>query len=276
MGRTFDGAADYLESASSAAVNVGAGDFTIMLWLKNTTLPDDAARLFNKGTSSGGSQSNPGVRYECYFATSPTPDDVVFSIDDNVDKREVALDIPGELTDGVWHLWIFERDAGTHLKIFIDGNSEKAVTLTGAVGSLDNGFSLGIMAGRGGDDTLQLNFPGSLADFVLVKRLLSGNEKDGVYKRGFRHLGTGGNPSLWLPIWGIHSPEIDLSPNGGSATVVSAPPRTNHPPIAPFSQRWWGSVPSAVVAAPAAGQDLTWQGGGMYLPPTEEIEVVAY
>jgi hypothetical protein len=29
-------------------------------------------------------------------------------------------------------------------------------------------------------------------------------------------------------------------------------------------------------SAAAPGQDLTWQGGGMYLPPTEEIVVVAY
>jgi hypothetical protein len=274
MGRIFDGTADYLESASAAALNVGAADFTVIIWTKSSTEAGQDDRLFCKGTSVLGSESGPGVRYEAVYSDIGGGK-ITFTIDDNSIKEEADYLVPTELYDSSWHLWFFERDFGTAIKIFLDGNNEKA-SEADATGNLDNGFTLVIGAGRTSGDAIGNFWPVSLAEFVLVKRLLSGNEKDAIFKHGFRHLSTGGNPSLWLPIWGIHSPEIDLSPNGGSATVVSAPPRTNGPPIVPFSQRWWGSVPSAEVAAPAAGQDLTWQGGGMYLPPTEQIEVVAY
>lgn len=247
MGRTFDGTADYLESASAAALDVGAADFTVLLWMKSSTTPGSDDTLFNKGTSSGGSQSNPGVRYEATYSVAGPPGNLQFTIDDNVTKEQASYNGASELTDGLWHLWLFERDYGTHIKIFLDGNTEKASDVD-ASGNLDNGFSLLVGARRDNSDTVVGMYPGAFADVVLVKRLLSGNEKDAIYKHGFRHLSTGGNPSLWLPIWGIHSPEIDLSPNGGSATVVSAPPRTNGPPVVPFSRHWWGTVPEIGVA----------------------------
>lgn len=50
----------------------------------------------------------------------------------------------------------------------------------------------------------------------------------------------------YWPVWGLHSPEIDLTPFGRTMTVNNAPPLANDAPVAPFNLRRWGgrqSVP---------------------------------
>lgn len=63
-----------------------------------------------------------------------------------------------------------------------------------------------------------------------------------------------GNCVAYYPLWGLHSPEIDLCPVPQSLTLVNAPPIANHAPVTPFSARFWTPMPvieSAVdVSAP--------------------------
>jgi hypothetical protein len=49
----------------------------------------------------------------------------------------------------------------------------------------------------------------------------------------------------YWPIWGLHSPEIDLTANNRQMTLNNAPAYANHAPVSPFNGRRWGTLPQA-------------------------------
>ncbi len=57
----------------------------------------------------------------------------------------------------------------------------------------------------------------------------------------------------YWPIWGLHSPEIDLT-SGGRLMTVTGTTLANGPPIQPFSRRFWrGFTDQAAGAPPPSG-----------------------
>ena len=82
-------------------------------------------------------------------------------------------------------------------------------------------------------------------------------------------LGAGINPMrvrkdsciACLPLWGLHSTEIDLTNNGYTVTHYGTPTAVldSHAPVEPFSTSLWGTVPLIEEAAPG-GND----GAAMY------------
>lgn len=59
------------------------------------------------------------------------------------------------------------------------------------------------------------------------------------------------NLRLYMPLWGVHDPEINLVAGGLSGSLDNSPPQVAGPPVEPFNRRWWGTMPGAVeVAAP--------------------------
>lgn len=226
MARIFDGIDDYLEITDHADLDVGTGDFTIVIWNRSTASQASDARIFNKGGA---------IRYE---AGNLNVGSMSFVVDDDNIKNQANYNSVTELEDGLWHMWTFEHDVGTALKIFLDGDNEKASAGGGTVLSLDNSDSL--IIGKGGP----LGGPewkGELSGFALIKRVLTGAEKDAIFKIGnARRLST--RPSIDLPLWGLHSPEIDLS-GGGHTATVNGPTVVNGPPITPFTPKWSATVP---------------------------------
>ena len=110
MARAFDGSNDYIDVAATAAVNVNNNDFTVAIWLKSSTAPSSNDRLLSKGTTSGGTGG--GVRYEVILEVDGGSSSLDFTIDDNSTKTNISYGTVTDLSDGNWHLWIFERDAG--------------------------------------------------------------------------------------------------------------------------------------------------------------------
>ena len=55
-------------------------------------------------------------------------------------------------------------------------------------------------------------------------------------------------PKVWLPLWGRHSPEIELIANK-VGTITGSVPAGNHAPVASFTSTRW---PSSSFSAPAA------------------------
>ena len=53
----------------------------------------------------------------------------------------------------------------------------------------------------------------------------------------------------YWPLWGIHSPEIDLATGVHSMVLNAGPVRANHPPVVPFSRRLWVPFPESAAAA---------------------------
>lgn len=52
----------------------------------------------------------------------------------------------------------------------------------------------------------------------------------------------------YVPIWGLHSPEIDLKTPANTWTVTGAT-RSSHAPVVPFSRRFWSTAPTVPAAA---------------------------
>lgn len=252
MARSFDGSADYLDIAHEAAVDVGTSDFTVGLWLKSSTAPTDGDRLVSKGTSSGGIGA--GVRYEVFRSGG----NFAFAIDDNTTKRQVNHTSLTDLSDGNWHLWMFERDSGSTIKIFEDGNTERK-SLSESIGSIDNGNSLIVAAGRTTGDTVQGFWPGNIADFFLIKRLLTGAEKDSLANGvGIRVVADG---EVFIPVYG-RSPEPSLI-SELRATVNGSPSVVDHVPVAAPLSLGWGQPDAEVTGVAAEGFDSRAIGRGI-------------
>jgi len=62
----------------------------------------------------------------------------------------------------------------------------------------------------------------------------------------------------YVPIWALHSPEIDLKTPGNSWTVTGTSLAT-HAPVSPFSRRLW--VPTVPLIEAATGFQAAWAGG---------------
>ena len=52
----------------------------------------------------------------------------------------------------------------------------------------------------------------------------------------------------YYPLWGTHSPEIDLTSGGNSLTVTGAT-KANHAPVVPYSRKWWPGSSLASVSS---------------------------
>lgn len=166
---------EYYSYADNAALDVGAGDFTIAMFVKISTDITNGERWISKGNSTGGGCGG-GVRYEVRGAIVAADESIRFTVDDDLDRDEVTWSEGADPTNnGVWRALIFERDVGTHLKIF-EGATERASVAT-ASQNIDNACSLVIAAGRNSGDTIADFADIEVAQLVLFKRLLTSQEK---------------------------------------------------------------------------------------------------
>ncbi len=225
MAYTFDGTDDYISWTNHANYNPGTGDFTIAFWYKSSTQPTEDDRIFAKGADK---------RYEVLFDDA----NLVFSIDDDVDKTDPRVAYPAEITDGVWHCYVFERDAGTALKGFID-NVEKLSGADGTGNSIDD-VTKSLVFGGG---EYGIAPPCSMAEGAFFKRLLTAGEKASIaagYSAQFF------NPDAYMPIIRDRMDRI----TGLVGSLTSAPSVSAHPPIIYLAPSFI-PFPSAVVGANA-------------------------
>jgi hypothetical protein len=60
------------------------------------------------------------------------------------------------------------------------------------------------------------------------------------------------NLVAYWPLWGLHSPEIDVARGLYPMTVNGGATAADHAPVVPYSSRLWGSCPVLEFAAPGA------------------------
>jgi len=243
MARLFDGSSDYLDIADSAALDVGAGDFTIVLVLKSSTVPAIEDRLFSKGNTSGGTGN--GVRYEVTRDGS----NLTFVVDDNVTKSFCDYGTLTDLSDGNHHMWFFERDSGSTVKIYEDGNNQRT-TAVDNTGNIDVPLSLVIGAGRGSSDTITYFWTGEISEFAIIKRVLTGSEKDEIAAM-MTPAGKLESRTFYAPLIRELIDVHGLSINNSGSIVAS------HPPVV-YPQPQILQFP---VAAPAGLSNLVGDGG---------------
>lgn len=250
MARNFDGVDDFLEISDNAAIDVNNADFTAAIWTRTSSTPGANDALLCKGNSSGAPAN--GVRYEMLFEGSTKLD---FVVDDNINKSTAVFIFSGEFTDNIWHLWLFERDAGVTLKIFLDGSTQKA-SATDNTGDIDNPLSLLIGARRDAGTVVRDFWPGQIAEFSLWKRKLSAGEKNMVFAMGPYNLQN--NLNAYFPIWGADSPEPQYAGLGPGSATVNGTTTVDHVPIGPqfgFSIPYhFEDEPAPPPPAPAVGE----------------------
>lgn len=100
---------------------------------------------------------------------------------------------------------------------------------------------------RGTADPLQ----GDIGYVSYFDRVISKNEMLAYLRdpiRTAKAIEAQSGAKFIMPIWGLHSPEIDLSTNGVVGTVTGTV-RANDPPVTLFTPKWAAGAPLIEVAA---------------------------
>jgi hypothetical protein len=131
----FDGSGDYVVVSDASALEIGAGSFTIEMWVK-TTSSTQYATLFNRNTDNNG----PGAFIVMMNLASATAGEIgVYSS---------SLGISGTSTsgvnvrDGAWHHIAVVRN-GTAFNIYVDGTSRASQTISGTVSDTSGNWYIG-------------------------------------------------------------------------------------------------------------------------------------
>jgi hypothetical protein len=239
VARLFDNASS--QFLRNATTPITAVPLTIVAWVR----PDEA--ITQSVFSIGDTGSN--VHY--------------FSLDLNASHAALAQtrDASGLVTatagtTGTINTWFHVA------AVFSAINSRAAYTNGGAVGTnATSRTPVGVDAmgiGRLERSSPTQLFSGRIAEAALWNVALSAGE--------IAALASGISPPYiqpaslvgYWPLWGLHSPEIDLTVGNRQMTVTGAT-AADHAPVTPFSSRIWGTAPFLGDAATAARQMMHYK-----------------
>lgn len=170
---------------------------------------------------------------------------------DNADALQAASSATIISTGQWWHLGGVVNFAADTITPYVNGASEGDTGVTFANTTYVSGspsredvigaisFITSIPEGQ---------WDGRIAEFALWNVNIGAN--------AFRSLAQGHSPLrvhptqpvTYMPLWGDHSPEIDLR-DALVGTIAGSVPKGNHAPVVPFGSWLWGSVPFAEEAA---------------------------
>jgi len=228
MARDFDGSADYLEGA----------------FVPVTPYPVWTCAWAN--TDDGGAEgaivvvSNDASAVFFRYGLVQVGGSFLYIVNGVDASAEIEA---GTATVGTWHHVLgLSRDATDH-ELYVDGTSVgTSNTDPGALTGLDS-TTIGAENTDAGFNTL---FNGQIGEVGIGNVSLVVNEIVGLANR--THLSRARGIQAYYPIYGFNSPEPDLTGAKNNLTVTSAPPLANHPPVIPYSARFWGHGP--LVEAP--------------------------
>jgi hypothetical protein len=133
----FDGAGDYLTTASTDAADFGTGDWTVDYWFNMTNGQTDRMHSLSLGTYTGcGGGSNidfnfnDGNAFWLYWNGCGSPN-IIFGSD-------------GDYGDGAWHHMAVTRESGT-VRVWVDGvhkgsNAYSSSTSMGSTDTIEIGY----------------------------------------------------------------------------------------------------------------------------------------
>ena len=144
-----------------------------------------------------------------------------------------------------WHHAAGTFTSTTARAAFIDGGS-KGTDTTSIVPANENRISIG----RWGDSTPGNYMSGRICEVGLWDVVLTDDEISALARGVTPNRVRPANLKGYWPVWGLHSPEIDLSGNGNSLAVTGAV-KADHAPVTLYTPKWAASVP--LVEADAGG-----------------------
>ena len=248
MAREFDGVNDALEASDSGSIRSPSTAITVAVWMQRT---------------STGADPWTGLVLKKYTITDPW---ISYSIQQNANNTaqfyfSISTGVPGSLIQtafsanpsvpaDTWRLLVGRWAQGekVSLRIFdLNRNIIETVEST-AISNITIGYNADPL--RFGRNEANNYWQGRLANILIENSKLSDQQILGrMFLPSFIH-----NPSAgFWPLWGITSPEPDLSGNKNDATVTEAT-RFNHPPIMLFTPKWAATMPLIETGAPPVGQ----------------------
>ena len=232
---TFDGTDDWIDLAGASALDVGAGTWTIVAWIKSPNVAPYRT-IFQRGRRyAGGKRYGLGITAASGLLTS--------NIDDNTTSTTVnGSEID---TDGNWHFVIVQRTSTT-LRILDD------LALTGSSpvsqGSLDDANNDGAigMGNDSGGTWDEIPFNGEMMMIIVYTRDLSISE----YQRIFYSGGADYSRKDLVGEWrfsnhgastgeGVanNAPSVDLSGSGSDGTYKDGSDNSMTVTSGPIRQR---------------------------------------
>jgi hypothetical protein len=253
MARSCNGTTQGLQTAATALTN-GYSALTISLWANLAALQNFAIFLTNYDGSNG------------WYLQEGGPVG---------NKQNSAWLVAGVITGGTdnylpfnlnfaanfWHhivaVYDGSQSGSNRLKVYLEGALFSPGTGSGTIPStLPNTTGYGIQMGflqQAGNSYLN----GSLAEIALWNAVLSAAEIAGMQNERTEKVRPGSLVAYW-PLWGLSSPELDLSGAARNMSLTSSPSAANHAPIPLYTRkaRTFFEVPGIVPKRPL-----------VYLPP---------
>jgi hypothetical protein len=161
--------AGYVDLGNPAALNFGAGDWTVTAWFKTALKGTGDA---NKGTiyAKGGDGAG-GKRYA--LTVSENIEGVATLVTDD-DVTKYAVDAKSVVNDDQWHFVAGQRQ-GTALRIYIDGQLEGSLTIPATydlAGASQHNAHIGALTNHA-DGSLYKLFSGLIDEVRVHNRALS-------------------------------------------------------------------------------------------------------
>ena len=222
MARSFNGSNQYMGSSHSP---VNAFPFTACGWFQLASIPAAQCPFVVGSNGSGAiimyfSVNSPGNFYAVCTDGSNFP----------------FAEISNSLSENIWyHLAASASWNGTNVSITAYLNGDNKTTGGGNLsfgGGMINSY-IGVF-----DDGSSYKFNGAAADVAVWNVILSDGEIAALGKYGARpNKVRSGNLVQWYPLWGLSSPEPDLSGNKHNMILTNAPPIAPGPPVMMFTPR---------------------------------------
>ena len=157
QGRSFNGTSNYIDCGNSANLNVGIGDFTILVWGRGMG-GVSTGWLYNKGVTAS-------FGYGIFVADT---DQITLFIKDSGGTLEIKAGPP--VDDSSWHLFSMSAIRSGNASWYLDG----VVTATGDIsarnGNLDNATNARVGVRSSSDIEYFLGFIGEV---LVYNRALS-------------------------------------------------------------------------------------------------------
>jgi hypothetical protein len=242
MARSFDGVDDFIALPAGLVLALNSA-VTVAFW--SHTAGGAADRLFDIGAGDAADRCS---------AHAPWSDNVLYWDYGSVETGRISTNYASYINKWTHVGLVSSGNANTFQGIYLDG------VLANSAATSD-GPNVATAGGRIGSHRLATEFhAGIVAEFAVWNVVLSAGEISALAKGTLPNAIRPANSLGYWPLWGVASPEPDLSPSwfaGRNNGTVTGAVQANHSPTGLY-------VPKprlAVVRAPAvvgAGQFVSW------------------